>query len=99
MTTTRPLSLQDPTLRQEPAGTTLSGHVDGVEIYFRTDSDLGLVSGAEPFLCAMLVPAMEQARDIVIPEGFTASAEFLANLDRLQDIYAVWYPGFRKVGI
>ncbi|WP_202840257.1 hypothetical protein [Luteimonas saliphila] len=99
MTTTRPLSLQDPGLRQESAGTILSGHVDGVELYFRTDSDLGLVLGAEPFLCAMLVPAMEQGRDIVVADGLTASAEFLANLDRLQDIYAVWYPAFRKVAI
>lgn len=99
MTATRPLELQEHALVEEASGTTLSGRVDDIDLYVRTDAGLGLVEGAEPFLCAMLVPAMEQGRDIVIPATLSASATFLANLERLQDIYAVWYPAFRKVGI
>ncbi|MFZ7096214.1 hypothetical protein ACOPJQ_10155 [Luteimonas dalianensis] len=99
MARARQLVLEDHALEQDAGSTRLVGRVDGHELYFRTDSPLGLVPGAEPFLCAMLVPAMEQARDIVIPDGLSAPAGFLANLDLLQDIYAVWYPGYRKVGI
>lgn len=64
--------LENHALEQNARGTRLMGTVDGHELYFQTDSAPGLVPGAEPFLCAMLVPAMEQARDIVIPEGLTA---------------------------
>lgn len=99
MTATGPLELQDPVLVRDASRTTLSGRVDGHELYFRTDAGHGLAFGAEPFLCAMLLPAMEQARDIVIPATLTASARFLANLDRLQDVYTVWYPAFRKIAI
>ncbi|WP_229659146.1 hypothetical protein [Luteimonas terricola] len=73
--------------------------MDGVELYYRTDASRELADGAEPFLCAMLVPAMAQGRDIVIPDGLAASRELLDNIDRLQDIYAVWYPAFKKVDI
>lgn len=99
MSPTQPLILERHTLKRDASGTVLSGQVDGVELYFRTDADRGLVIGAEPFLCAMLVPAMAQGRDIVIPDGLAASSQFLDNIDRLQGIYAVWYPAFRKVGI
>lgn len=93
-----PLTLQNPSLRREASGSTLSGTVDGIELYFRTDGDQ-LVPGAEPFICAMLIPAMEQGRDIVIPEDLAVAADFLDNIGRLQDVYAVWYPAFRRVAI
>lgn len=99
MTQARPLVLESHALTQDAGVTRLQGTVDGHELYFQTDSPQGLLPGAEPFLCAMLVPAMEQGRDIEIPQGLSAPAGFLANLDLLQDIYAIWYPGFRKVGI
>ncbi|NLG60024.1 MAG: hypothetical protein GX538_07665 [Gammaproteobacteria bacterium] len=99
MTRTRPLVLESHALEQGATGTRLAGSVEGHELYFQTASALGLVPGAEPFLCAMLLPAMEQGRDIVIPGDLGAAARFLANLDMLQDIYAVWYPGFHKIGI
>ena len=99
MATTRPLCLQNHQLKRSASGTVLSGSVDGVELYFKADAGRDLATGAEPFLCAMLIPAMEQGRTIVIPEGLAASAEFIANIDRLQDVYAVWYPEFTKVGI
>lgn len=99
MTRTQPLVLEGRAIKHDAPATVLSGWVDGMELYYRTGADRELAEGAEPFLCAMLVPAMVQGRDIVIPDGLTTSREFLANLDRLQDIYAVWYPAFRKVGI
>lgn len=95
----QPLHLEDARLTREDDACVLSGRVDGETLYFRTDATHGFSLGAEPFVCAMLVPAMEQGRDIVIPEGLEASTEFLSNIDRLQDIYAVWYPAFRKVRI
>ena len=99
MSQTSPLHLEDVRLNQDAGATVLSGRVEDQTLYFKTEGTHGLASGAEPFICAMLVPAMEQGRDIVMPEGLRASAEFLANIEQLQDIYAVWYPAFRKVGI
>lgn len=99
MSQTSPLHLEDARLNHESDATILSGRVEGETLYFRTQAARGLSTGAEAFVCAMLVPAMEQGRDIVVPDGMDASAEFLANIDRLQDIYAVWYPAFRKVRI
>lgn len=95
----RPLRLEDHRLTRTCAGTTLSGRVDDIELHFSTDSERGLVAGAEPFVCAMLIPAMEQGRTIVIPDRLGTSAEFVANIQRLQDIYALWYPAFTKVAI
>ena len=99
MATIRPLRLQHHRLERSASGIILSGDVDGIELYFKADADHELMTGAEPFLCAMLIPAMEQGRPIVIPEDLDASAEFVANIHRLQDVYAVWYPEFTKVDI
>ncbi len=94
-----PMRLQGHRLKRDASATVLSGYVDGVELYFKADTDCDLMPGPEPFLCAMLLPAMEQGRTIVMPEGLETSAEFIANINRLQDIFAVWYPTYTKVGI
>src|SRR5690606_26950132 len=51
MSKPEPMRLQGHRLERDASGTTLSGYVDGVELYFKADAGRDLMPGPEPFLC------------------------------------------------
>src|SRR5687767_424094 len=96
---TAPLTLQDCKLERTDAYNLLSGSVDGIELYFKSGPEQDLVYSAEPFIAAMLLPAMMRGRDIRIPAELAVSAKFLANIAKLQSIFLLWYPTLKKIAV
>ncbi len=95
----KPLTLRDCKLERNNSGNILSGSVDGIELYFKTGAQQELVYSAEPFIAAMLMPAMLRGCDIAIPKEFAVSAKFVAGIDTLQSIFLLWYPQLKRINI
>jgi hypothetical protein len=68
---------------------------------FRLVFPLGAVANpsGDAFLAAALLAAMALGEDIELDAAYTASPVLLAGLDRLQEIFAGWVPGLRRVTI
>jgi hypothetical protein len=99
MTLLKPLTLVDCKLQRTDSSNVLSGSVDGIELYFKTGPEQDLVYSAEPFIAAMLMPAMARGCDIAIPNELVASPQFLAGIDQLQSIFVLWYPQLKRIAI
>lgn len=99
MTLLKPLTLLDCKLERSNSHNLLSGKVDGIELYFKTAPPHALVHSAEPFIAAMLMPAMARGCDITIPPELPVSAKFLAGIDKLQSIFPLWYPELKKITV
>lgn len=99
MSSLKPLTLIDCKLQQADSYNVLSGCVDGIELYFKTAAQQNLVFSAEPFIAAMLMPAMARGSNIAISAEHAVSAEFLANIDKLQSIFILWYPKLTRIEI
>jgi hypothetical protein len=99
MTSLKPLTLDDCKLQHTEFHNVLSGSVEGIELYFKTDLQQDLGYSAEPFIAAMLMPAMARGCDIAIPAGLIASPQFLGGIDKLQSILVLWYPQLKRITI
>lgn len=99
LTKVNKMVLEDYGLEQADDSNAVYGQVGGESLFFRAPSRQKLRLCAEPFIAAMLLPAMQSGATIEIPEGLQASAEFLNNIAYLQDIFCAWYPTLRKVDI
>ena len=66
------------------------------DIWFES-SDLDLALSAEAITAAILLTAMRHGHSVSIP--LSVSAEFRANVDRLQQIWSMWDPRLRQVEI
>ncbi|MES2626794.1 MAG: hypothetical protein V4628_16020 [Pseudomonadota bacterium] len=99
MTTRLSFSLYNCKLEKLTDHNILSGYVDGIELFFKTDKQHDLVLSADPFIAAMLLPAMQAGRDITIPDYLSASPKFLLNLIKLQEIFSLWYPELKPITI
>lgn len=80
------------------------GHVGGEKLYFKTlfDPDRNTPAPrprAEPFICALLMPAMQAGVTLEIPAELQASRTFLDNIGVAQEIFSSWYPELSKVPI
>lgn len=93
------LSLDGIQLSDTECGKTLSGTVAGHTLYFKAPRDFDLACSANPFLAAMLIPAMQRKLAIHIPDEYPVSARLLQGIDTLQDILSFWYPALTRVTI
>jgi len=98
MTTQKPFTLYDCKL-EKLEHNILSGYVEGIQLFYKTGSAHNLVMSADPFIAAMLLPAMHAGRDIIIPDSLSASPKFLGNVAKLQEIFALWYPALKPIKI
>lgn len=78
---------------------TVYGYVNGERLFFKSGFGQELQLCAEPFISAMLLPAMQTGAKIEIPRELEASAEFLRNINSLQDIFSTWFPYLSRVKI
>ena len=77
----------------------LQGEVDGKKLFFKAPASFNFKVSANPFLAAMLIPAMQRSADIVIPDEFPVSAKLLQGIDELQSILGFWYPELKRISI
>jgi hypothetical protein len=68
-------------------------------LWFRIPGEYGVYLGnfGEPFLAALLMPAMLSGEALAI-EG-SISPKLLAVTDRIQEIYEQWVPGARRIAV
>jgi len=93
------LELESVRLVEDGGDAILEGWVNGRRLYFRAPRSFELQSSANPFLAAMLIPAMQRGADIVIPERYPVSPDLLAGIGNLQPILSCWYPELTPVSV
>ncbi len=90
------LKLENLELRHDRSTLLLSGNVNGEQLYFKSWGDQPLSLRAEPFLSALLMPAMQAGSPLRIPDHLPVSGQFLNNLQQLQGIFQCWFPGLHR---
>jgi len=86
-------------IRYTVAPAELSGTVDGERVYFSTtDSEFTISNVADPLLCAALMPAMRQGRDIEV-HGATITDDLLLGINEFQKLAAQWWPQLTRINI
>jgi hypothetical protein len=91
----QPLVVSDFTTRTDGSTNRVSATVDGGEIWFESD-DAQLTAAPEAFGGIMLIPALENGRDLVI-RG-TVSKLWLENLFKVADKFRQWW-GYPEISI
>ncbi len=86
-------------LREEKDHRILFGQIAGEQLYFKTNIDKELQLRAEPFLAALLLPAMQRGAILRMPPELVASATFVDNLEVLQDVFTTWFPTLSRAHI
>ena len=93
------LVLESVHLRQDDDNSVLEGSVNGHDLYFKSPRTFELTASANPFLAAMLVPAMQRGADIAIPPQYPVSRRLLAATNEIQAILSLWYPELTRIVI
>ena len=86
-------------LRREVDSQTLSGVIDGFELWYRFPRGVKATITGNPFLAAALIPAMLKGEAICVSEEYRVSPLMLRGIDELQSILCCWDPRLRKVAI
>lgn len=70
----------------------ITGQVNDQELFFKVYGAKKINITAEPFISAMLFPAMQQNKKLVINDTLSVSPVFIENISLLQKILTTWYP-------
>lgn len=78
--------------------TELAADIDGFRLWYRFPAECEVSARGDAFLAAALLPAMRTGEPLVIEEA-PVSPRLLAGVDRLQDVFTVWDPAFRRIAV
>lgn len=79
-------------------GIELSADIDGFRLWYRFPPGCAAYPRGDVFACAALLPAMRANENLAIVDA-PVSPRLLAGIDRLQDVFHVWNPAFRRIRI
>lgn len=85
-------------ITNDAAGTLLQARIDGFKLWYRFPPQTALVERSDAFLAAALLPAMWAGQDLEI-DGPPVSARLLEGTERVQEIFNLWDPRFRRISV
>jgi hypothetical protein len=93
------LQVEHVELTRQGSRVTLQGDVGGEQLYWNMPDQPAVAMRGEPFIAALLVPAMTTGRDLRLPRDVPVDQAFLRSIDALQTIFERWFTGLRRVTI
>jgi len=86
-------------VERQDGGATLAGEADGQRLFWRMPERPAISARGEPFVAALLLPAMATRRDLVLPGAAPVDALFLESIGDLQQYLARWTPGLGVIAV
>lgn len=77
----------------------VSAELDGQRLWYRFPAHFHRQLRGDAFLAAGLLPAMRVNRPIHVDSTLPVSPDLLTRLDRLQDIFRLWFPWATRIPI
>ena len=93
------LQVEHVVLTRQGSRVTLQGDVGGEQLYWNMPDQPAVAVRGEPFIAALLVPAMTTGRDLRLPRDVPVDQAFLRSIDALQTIFERWFTGLRRVTV
>ena len=93
------LQVEHVELTRHGSRVTLQGDVGGEQLYWNMPDHPAVAVRGEPFIAALLVPAMTTGRDLRLPRDIPVDQAFLRSIDVLQTMFERWFTGLRRVTV
>lgn len=93
------MRVESPEVETTASGIRLSATIRGHVLFWETASTSAFELRGEPFIAALLPAAMRSGAAIELPDSLPIDAQFVANIEQLQQIFARWFPGLTTVKV
>jgi hypothetical protein len=87
------------TVRHRANGIRLEARIGGEPLFWELPELASFEPRGEPFVCALLPAAMRAGTGITLPSDLPLDPTFLTHIERLQAVFARWFPDLRTVPI
>ncbi|MBL4820579.1 MAG: hypothetical protein JKY98_06270 [Gammaproteobacteria bacterium] len=77
----------------------ISCFIENFELWIRVPSEYVPKQRGDPYIAALLLPAMQTGEPIELPSSYPVSPKLLRGITQLQQIYQCWFPHLKPVEI
>ena len=99
MPSSTPLIVRDWSRTQVQGVPRVSASVDGFQVYYAGTALGNVPERADAFLAVSLLPAMLHGRPLDLTALPPVSSGFLANIERVQEIWSCWNPYLQRIPV